>query len=84
MKAGCVQIVRHAILVRADAERAMDHPRRITKVLLTYEISGEGVDRRAAERAVMLSEEKYCSVSATFQMPVEVETRVLLEEPASS
>lgn len=69
------------LVVRADAERAIDHPRRITRVLLTYEVSGVGIDRRAVERAVRLSEEKYCSVSATFKLPAEIDTRILLEDP---
>ena len=49
--------------VSAEAEKAPDAPRVYTSIKLLYRISGK-VTRKAAEDAVRLSEEKYCSVSA--------------------
>jgi putative redox protein len=49
--------------VRAEAERAADQPSVYTSIKLIYRIGGE-VSRKAAEDAVRLSKEKYCSVSA--------------------
>lgn len=66
------------LVVRAEGERAPDHPRRYTRVTLTYEVFGAGVDRAAVERAVALSDERYCSVSATFRAPTEVRTAIVL------
>src|SRR5256885_16439594 len=49
--------------VSAEAEKAADTPRIYISIKLLYRISGK-VARKAAEDAVRLSEEKYCSVSA--------------------
>jgi putative redox protein len=49
--------------VRAEAERAKEPPTVYTSIKLIFTISGK-VARKAAEDAVRLSEEKYCSVSA--------------------
>jgi len=51
-----------SVVVRAEAERAADPPTVYTKIHLVYEVGGK-VSHEAAERAVQLSKEKYCSVS---------------------
>ena len=66
------------LVVRAEGERAEDHPRRYTRVTVTYEVFGDGVDRGAVERAVALSDERYCSVSATFREPTEIHTAIVM------
>lgn len=58
--------------IHVEGERADDHPRRYTRVTVTYELHGKGLDPRKVERAVLLSDEKYCSVSATFREAAEV------------
>jgi putative redox protein len=50
------------VVVRA--ERAEEHPRVFTAYTVVYIVHGEGVDRKGVERAVELSETKYCSVGA--------------------
>ena len=72
------------VVVRAEGEQAEDHPRRYTHVTLVYEIHGTGVDLAAVERAVRLSDERYCSVSASLKVPVTVSTRIELHEPAAA
>jgi putative redox protein len=69
------------VAVRAEGEQAEDHPRRYTHVTLVYEIHGEGLDPTVVERAVHLSEERYCSVSASLKEPVTVSTRIELHDP---
>lgn len=48
--------------VVVQAERAAEHPRVYTGYEVTYIVHGKGIKREAVERAVSLSEEKYCSV----------------------
>lgn len=75
------------LVVRANGERSEEHPRRYTRVTVTYEVYGSGVDRRAVERAVALSDERYCSVSATFREPTEIHTAIEMkggDGPASN
>jgi putative redox protein len=66
--------------IHVKGERADDHPRRYTRVVVTYELHGKNLNPRSVERAVMLSDEKYCSVSATFREVTEVESRFEIVE----
>ena len=50
-----------------DAERADQHPKVITKVHMIYELESPDSDLKDLERAVELSQEKYCGVSAMFK-----------------
>ena len=49
-----------------------EYPRPVTKVEIKHFLSGEGLDPVAVERAVRLSDEKYCSVAATVRLGAEV------------
>ena len=66
-------------VVEVDADRAETDPKIFTNVRLRYVVTGHDLDRKKVERAVSLSEEKYCSASAiigkTAQMTHEVEIR---------
>ncbi|MFY9908787.1 MAG: OsmC family protein [Candidatus Sulfotelmatobacter sp.] len=61
--------------VRAEAERAKDPPSVFTQIKLIYRIGGK-VSRKAAEDAVRLSEEKYCSVSAMLEKTAKIITEI--------
>jgi putative redox protein len=60
-----------SIEVRAQAERAPTPPTVYTEIKLVYRIGGK-VDRKAAEDAVRLSEEKYCSVAAMLNKTAKI------------
>jgi putative redox protein len=57
--------------VTATYERAETHPRVFTKVHLTYALTG-GLDEEKVQRAINLSETKYCSVSAMLGQSVAI------------
>lgn len=61
--------------VRAEAERAKDPPSVFTRIKLIYRIGGK-VSPKAAEDAVRLSEEKYCSVSAMLEKTAKIITEI--------
>jgi putative redox protein len=46
--------------------RAEEHPRRFTEMSFTFEAQGK-VPKETLEEAIKLSEDKYCSVSATIK-----------------
>lgn len=54
------------LTVTATAEQAAEPPRVFTKIHLTYRIRGN-VSQKAAEDAVALSKNKYCSVSKMLE-----------------
>jgi putative redox protein len=54
------------LTVSAEAEQAPAPPRTFTRIHLTYRIKGK-VNQKAAEDAVSLSKNKYCSVSKMLE-----------------
>lgn len=60
------------LFITADAEQAPDPPWQFTKIHLHYRATGEGLDPKKVERAIRLSEEKYCSVAATIRGVAEI------------
>jgi putative redox protein len=61
-----------SLVVSATAEQASAPPRVFTHIRLVYRIGGE-VSPKAAEDAVALSKEKYCSVSRMLENSAEIE-----------
>ena len=61
-----------ALSIDAVGARADTTPKRVVAVELTYDLTGEGIDRSHAERAVELAISKYCSVRDTLDaaMPI--------------
>lgn len=71
-----------AFEVRVRAEQAAEHPRLFTRISVEYAVTGRGVDREAVERAVELSETKYCAAQAMLKKSAAVErTITILEAP---
>ena len=70
-----------SLIVSAVAEQAAEPPRVFTHILLTYHVGG-GVSPKAAEDAVALSKNKYCSVSKMLEKSAKIETAIVYVEPA--
>ena len=64
--------------VSATYERASEHPKVYTKIHLTYRLQGE-LDEKKVSRAIDLSENKYCSVSAMLGPGVEISHEYVIE-----
>ncbi len=58
--------------IRITADRADEHPRVFTKIHVEYVFTGAGLQADQAQRAVELSQEKYCSVSAMMRKAVDL------------
>jgi putative redox protein len=54
-------------------------PRPVTSVSVRHVFTGAGIDRSAVEKAVRLSDEKYCGVTATLRTPPKIETTWTVE-----
>jgi putative redox protein len=72
--------------VEAESERDDEPPWRFRRIRIVYKIWGHGVDPAAVERAIRLTEEKYCSVFVTLKAAVEILSRyeILPEEPLAN
>ncbi len=70
------------IIVELEAERAEDHPKVFNQVKLVYRVRGKKLNRALVERAVALSDEKYCSATAMIRKSANVTHEIVLEEVA--
>jgi putative redox protein len=66
--------------VSLSGERATEHPMVYTEVKLVYTVRGRKLNRALVERAVSLSDEKYCSATAMFKRTAKVTHEVVLVE----
>jgi putative redox protein len=69
-----------AFEVLVHATRATEHPKKITHMLIEYVVTGKNIDPAAVERAVQLSEEKYCPSIATIRNNVTIENKIVIKE----
>lgn len=67
-----------AYRIEMQAERAAEHPRRLTAVTLVHHLTGAALDRSAVADALRLSDEKYCSVRHSLRPDIVVEHRIEL------
>lgn len=58
--------------VEVRGQRREEYPRRFTRMEVRHIIRGRNIAPEAVERAIELSETKYCSVAATFKPTVEI------------
>ena len=66
--------------VSLSAERATEHPMVFTEVKLVYTVRGRKLNKALVERAVSLSDEKYCSATAMIKKSAKVSHEVVLVE----
>jgi len=66
------------LTVRVMGERAEIHPKVFTKIHVRYEARGAGLTAAQVERAVRLSQEKYCSVAAMLRPTVAITHETVL------
>ena len=60
--------------IHIDAERAETHPKVFTKINLQYVFYGKELNPLHLQRAIDLSQEKYCPVSAMLKPSVKIST----------
>jgi putative redox protein len=64
--------------IDVEAAQAAEHPKVFTRIHLRYEFAGAGVTREQVERAVSLSLERYCPVTAMLRRSAEITHEVVL------
>jgi putative redox protein len=62
----------HRFEMDLSAESATEHPKVFTKIHITYKFWGEDLKQANIEKAINLSQERYCSVSAMLRASVEI------------
>ena len=69
--------------IEIQGERRAEHPRAFTRIELKHRFTGSELSREAAERAIELSDTKYCSVRACLDPAIVVTNRVELVTSAT-
>ncbi|MEE8121692.1 MAG: OsmC family protein [Anaerolineales bacterium] len=71
-----------AFEVQLRSQQAQDHPRVFTQIKIEYLISGHDIDETGVQRAIELSENKYCPAQAMFNeiLPIKLSYKILPAE----
>jgi len=70
------------LVVTVRGKRADTHPKVYREIEIVYELWGKQLAAREVERAIALSEEKYCSASAQMRGLATIRTRYQIFESA--
>src|SRR5690554_4094069 len=67
--------------VYVEGDITEEHPKQFTRMHITYEFKGKDLPEEKLQKAVKLSDERYCGVSAMFKKAIEItyEIKVLGE-----
>jgi putative redox protein len=69
-----------AFNVIVEAEVTDEHPKHYSKMKVIYQFKGKNLPMEKLEKAVKLSEEKYCGVTAVYKKAMEMETEIRIVE----
>lgn len=64
--------------VETEATLADDHPKKIEKIIIRFLFEGPDIPAEKAKKAVKLSEERYCGVSATLKPQVDIIPEIVI------
>ena len=64
--------------VRVQGDLSEEHPKKYTKIHVIYEFTGKNLPEDKIKKAISLSEERYCGVSATLLGNVELTSEYTL------
>ncbi len=62
------------------ADRRDEFPRAVERLKVVHHVKGNNLDRELVEKAVRLSDEKYCTVLASLRINVNVESELQIKE----
>jgi putative redox protein len=71
-----MKIVPEKFWMEISAELSDEHPKIYNQINLTYFFKGENLDYDKLEKAVNLSKEKYCAVSAMLSKSAEIKIEI--------
>ena len=64
--------------VATEAELVEEHPKKFKSILIRYTLEGKDVPAEKVRKAVSLSEERYCGVSASLRPGVEIRSEIVI------
>jgi len=73
-----VEVEGFNVLVEGDLTE--EHPKQFSKMHVIYEFKGKDLPMDKLQKAVSLSEERYCGVSATYRQAMEITSEIKVTE----
>lgn len=70
-----------AFKVHTEAELTDEHPKTFTRINITYTFQGSDLPREKLEKAVDLSLERYCGVTAMLAKSASISHQIVIESP---
>jgi len=67
-----------SVNVIVEGDLTEEHPRHFNKMHVIYEIEGDNLPMDKVEKAVALSEERYCGVSAVYRQAMKLTSEIRL------
>lgn len=75
-----MKVVPEAFNVIVEADVTEEHPTHYTKMKVIYQFKGKDLPMDKLEKAVNLSESKYCGVTAVYKKAMDLETEIRVVE----
>lgn len=75
-----MKVVPEAFNVIVEGELTDEHPKYYNKMKVIYQFKGKDLPMAKLEKAVNLSETKYCGVSAIYRQAMEMESEIRIVE----
>jgi putative redox protein len=69
-----------AFNVVVEGDMSEEHPKQYTQMHIIYEFKGKDLPMDKLEKAISLSEERYCGVSAMFKKAIGITTEIRILE----
>jgi putative redox protein len=66
--------------VRVEGELTEEHPKHFIKIHVVYEFTGKDLPMDKLKKAVELSEERYCGVSAVYKKTMVMTSEIVVKE----
>lgn len=64
--------------IRVEAEMTEEHPKHYTAMHIIYEFKGEGLEVEKLQKAVDLSQERYCGVSEVYRKAMKITYEIVI------
>lgn len=71
-----MKVIPDAFNVIVEGDLTDEHPKYYHKMKVIYQFNGKDLPKDKIEKAVKLSEEKYCGVSALYKKAIEIESEI--------
>jgi putative redox protein len=64
--------------IKIEADLTEEHPKVYSKLNIIYQFKGKDLDKEKLQKAIELSQEKYCGVSAMYKKAMDVTYEIIL------